>query len=482
MDSGDPPARAHGAHIPARAVEEARRHRTGGRAPDASSSPGTGATPWARTHVSLCFEVTTAQVAESWAPGPLPVRLPDGRLADRRARATYFQPRAAASLYGPSHGSPACRWHRTDVDWHGTGGSLRGMELLSFPHYATESQAAPGGAGYANKASRYLAVFHLSLPAEDPISDLEAAVRLAPDNQSGLGRRELYTALLGPGFQIPDKVRRALSVTMLTYQDTPSPPRGAPEQWTATTGWLWCAASASRLQTFCPDVEDPHLLDGLVYLSSSWRALVLRDGISFVGLANDDKRDENSFFAWGESYVRSLYTDVALLAALQRDALDDFADRLAKIGNRFEKSAEFRRLVNEVTEFRNVFWWDHVTLHGAANHILGQLQAAHRTPGLFASVVADLDAFRQQVEAQALEVSVRIQEVEEKRARTFEHAASIAVISFALPALVFAGLAVPTSEGHDISGWLVLAVGLCALILGALAGAVGDRLISRRRL
>ncbi len=332
------------------------------------------------------------------------------------------------------------------------------MELLGFPHYAGGLTVAPGKTGYSDGAIRYLAVLHLSLPAENPVGELEDAVKLAPDSEFGIRRREQYIRLLGPGFQIHDRVRRAQSVAMLTFRDRPTAPPGAPIQWTAATSWLWCAASASRLEEFCPDIEDPRLLDGLVYLSSSWRALVLRDGIGFIGLVNDT-RDETNFFAWGEAYVRSLYTDVVLLAALQRDGLDDFADRLARIGNRFEKSAEFRKLVNEVTEFRNVFWWDDVTRHGIANEILNRLHAAHRTPSLFARIVTDLDAFRQQVEANALEASVQLQEVEEKRSRTFEHAASIVAISFALPALVFAGLAVPvrglTAEATATSTCLI---------------------------
>jgi hypothetical protein len=261
------------------------------------------------------------------------------------------------------------------------------------------------------------------------------------------------------------------------------PPPGTPRQWTAADGWLWTAASATPLRQLAPDPEDPRVLDGLVYLSASWRALVLRDGVGFLGLVPDTGTDA-SFFAWGESYVRSLYTDVALLAALERDALDGFANRLAQIGNRFERSAEFRRLVNEVTEFRNLFWWEAVTRHGNANSILEQLHAAHRTPRLFSRVVADLDAFRQQVESRALEESVRVQVAEENRSRRFEHAAAVAAIAFAVPALVFAALTVPvqdvTSGIHDIPAWAVIVIGLSALVTGAIAGSVGGRWISGR--
>jgi hypothetical protein len=243
------------------------------------------------------------------------------------------------------------------------------------------------------------------------------------------------------------------------------------------------AASATPLQQFCPDTGDPDALAGTVYLSSSWRALVLRDGVGFLGLVRD-RADHASFFAWAESYIRSLYTDVTLLAALERDALDGFANRLAHIGNRFEKSQQYRRLVNEVTEFRNVFWWENVTRHGNANRILEQLHSAHGTTRLFGRVINDLDAFRQQVEAQALEASLQVQATENKRSRRFEHAASIAAIAITLPALLFAALALPiqgfTSDGHNLPPWLVIALGAGTMLAGGITGAIGGHWISRR--
>lgn len=145
---------------------------------------------------------------------------------------------------------------------------------------------------------------------------------------------------------------------------------------------------------------------------------------------------------------------------------------------------KLRQLINEVTEFRNVFWWEIVTRHGNANIILERLHAAHSTPRLFTRVIADLDAFRQLVEAQALEASVRIQEREERRSRRFERAASVAAFTITLPALVFAALALPiqglTSDGHDMPAWLIAVIGLGSMLIGAVAGAAGARWISNR--
>ena len=118
------------------------------------------------------------------------------------------------------------------------------------------------------------------------------------------------------------------------------------------------------------------------------------------------------------------------------------------------------------------------------NTILEQLHTAHRTPQLFDRIIADLDAFRQQVEAQALEASVRVQERQEKRERRFEHTVSVAAVAVTLPALVFTALALPiqgiTSDGHNLPAWLIIALGLGSMLIGAIAGAAGARWISRR--
>ena len=435
----------------------------------------------------LCFEVSGPEITE----GSLAARSLPGCPARR-------PPRGPA---GPGHLLPAPCSRRTlrparrfpavplapSADGTSIGSStLLGIELLRLPRYTSTAAAGDHARRSAGAASRYLCVLHVALDQDDPLGSLAAAVRLDPGDEACARRRDLYAGLAGPGFQIPAATRRALSVTMITSRDhlrQLRPPPGNPRPWTAADGWLWTAASATPLQQFCPDTEDPHALDGIVYLSSSWRALALRDGVAFLGLV-PDTGDNASFFAWGESYIRSLYTDVTLLAALERDALDDFANRLAHIGNRFEKSDQYRRLINEVTEFRNVFWWENVTRHGNANRILEHLHAAHGTARLFSRVIADLDAFRQQVEAQALEASVQVQAAEERRSRRFEHAASVAAIAITLPALVFTALALPvqgiTSENHELPGWLVIAIGAGSMLAGAIAGAIGGRWVSRR--
>ena len=218
------------------------------------------------------------------------------------------------------------------------GSTVLGIELLRLPPLRPQRQAArPGIAGLRAVTC---ASFMLPWTAGDPLGSLAAAVRLDPGDEACARRRDLYAGLAGPGFQIPPATRRALSVTMITSRAscgscghrrvTPGP--GRPQ--TAGCGPPprppHCSSSA-------PTPKTPMPWTGSSTCPHHGAPSSLRDGVAFLGLV-PDTGDNASFFAWGESYIRSLYTDVTLLAALERDALDDFANRLAHIGNRFEKS------------------------------------------------------------------------------------------------------------------------------------------------
>jgi hypothetical protein len=96
------------------------------------AAPPAHAMPWSRAVTCVCFEVTGPEItAGPWQPWPLPVALPNGRPADRRGRASYFQSRAAGVLYGAQDGSgPQVRWHQSAGAIRIEEGSVLGIELL----------------------------------------------------------------------------------------------------------------------------------------------------------------------------------------------------------------------------------------------------------------------------------------------------------------------------------------------------------------
>jgi hypothetical protein len=432
-----------------------------------------GTAPLERAVASIAFPVVGDDAPTDWSTGPLPLKMPDGRPAEASVRATYFQPLAASVLYG-STDRPS-RWHRLVAD--GSGRSLPvpvrvvGMELMKVPQW----RPVDGGISF-------LAVLHVELPIDNPVEALSAVVRLDRGARGVAGWRTAADRLLGPGLRIDPTWQRAISTCFLRAHGELPALDDAPGEWTRLSSWLWLAASATPFSDFPPDTEDPGLLAGVLYLSRTWRGLALRDGVGFVGVSKTAVDD--SFLASAELYTSTIYTDVVLLALLQRIGLDSFAEELSRIGNRFEKSEELRLLVNAVTEYHNVLWWDDVTQHGVANELLRRIHAARRTPELLERVTADLASFQQQVETQASESMFQAQKDDEQRARRFDRFVAVASIAFALPLLVFTCLLLPitglTAGDREFAWWQVLLIAVIAAAIGASAGHAADAYSHRK--
>jgi hypothetical protein len=146
-----------------------------------------------------------------------------------------------------------------------------------------------------------------------------------------------------------------------------------------------------------PDPEDPRLLDGIVHLSAAWGALVLRDGAAFVAMP--DATDDVFLATLAPVYVRSIYVDALLLGVLQERALNSFANRLALLDSRHARAAEIPALETELTQFRNVLWWQHITTQGPGNEIIMRYQAQHRLPALLEQIVWEFSDYSRQVES-----------------------------------------------------------------------------------
>jgi hypothetical protein len=293
--------------------------------------------------------------------------------ASTALRLTYFEPRVAEALYGLEHAS--VRWHR-DVRARLGRAELRAVEILRAPFSGSTTA---------------FAVLHVTLP-EDPLSTLFALARSSTHDDPATGRPAL-AQLLPAGTGITEG--RANTIAHLTFTDAPTVVMPQPyDHWPADRQWLWLTASATPLDGFPPDAEDASLFEGLVRLSADWRALVLRDGVAFVGLTADPGGDA-TFHAIAQTYVHSIYLDVALLGRMQVGALQELSNQIAGIRISTNRPPTLSALERRLMEIRRVLWSRHVTLHGRGNDLLDRYQAQHRLPELLQHVVADLtDASR----------------------------------------------------------------------------------------
>src|SRR5665647_1295942 len=147
---------------------------------------------------TVCFQVTGPRALADWQPGPLPIALPDGRITNADLRSTYFQPLAAAALYGSPE--QPCRWHRWIPALPGPGGraKVHGVELLDVPQWVPSDDAQ----------TSFLAMVHLELAPDQPIAALAAAVGAAPGQNGSDSWRKFIDVVLGSGFSVLPSWRR----------------------------------------------------------------------------------------------------------------------------------------------------------------------------------------------------------------------------------------------------------------------------------
>ena len=318
-----------------------------------------------------------------WPTGPLPLSIttaagffprPDSPVADRSGRLTYFEPRVAEALYGSTENP--CRWHTLISEDLFVDNPLRAVELLAT------SLLRPAG----------LAIFHFEL-GQNPHSAI-SRLAVAPRTD-----RDVLMSVLPQGVTIPDQVRRGLTISFVTFGDAPPPVMPSEyDMWKPQDQWLWLMASAVPFDRYPPDPEDTDLFAGRLRLSATWQALVLRDGIAFVGTTADSGAT-TGFHASAQMFTHSLYLDVLLLGALQISAYNELSNRLARLDTLRLAPGLLADLEERLIEVRNVLGADHVTVRGHGNELLERYRAQHRAPQLLARLVEDLTASARYVEA-----------------------------------------------------------------------------------
>ena len=229
----------------------------------------------------------------SWSPGPL--ALPWGEQAtDAPLRSTYLAFRAVHALYDPDR-----RLHRTlDTTVHDDPeGRLR---LVALECLHAHPDAAPGPA---------LGIAHIEAEGKGAVASLTRFVRPAGyvDGETPLGSLcpELF------GVESINGGRRTGSALLQV---------GGIADDLEVDQTLWQLASLNPAPPDADDIRRPPV----IRLSASWRALVLRDGTSFAWCADE----ADPFRQRAETLVSTVYTDVLLLAQLQRLVLTGLADQL----------------------------------------------------------------------------------------------------------------------------------------------------------
>ena len=326
--------------------------------------------------VPVTFEDVTAI---TWPTGPLPLTMPrDGHNVEvtKELRLTYFRSRVLRAIYER-------RWYVLR-DQPLSCANLFGVELAALPD---DLQLQSG-----------VAVYHLSL-AEQDINALARLSRLEGSPTACVTRDKLQ-AELPLGVIIEEGTRRAWTAAHATFADDSPRPLDPQLPWTPRDQWLWVTASMTPLEDYPPSPDDQSLLTSRVRLSRDWDALVLRDGIGFVGATADDG-DPANFHAVADALVHTVYLDIFLLTRLQLLAMNALADQLAQAGLTPQDRRVLSNLELRLASFRKTLWWESVSIYGRANHLLETAQEQLGLPRLMSQIIADLRDIASFVEARA---------------------------------------------------------------------------------
>ena len=324
----------------------------------------------ARQTVIAVYEVRFP-TAPAWEPGPLVLQHGQVR-STTEARSEYYSARAARVLYGDA--AHPRRWH--DASHHVIGDvEVTGVEALRV---ADEPDACG------------LAAIHLRLNRGDPVALLRALA----------GRRGAAPVGFDPQEFVGGQVKIEPGVRPFTISFVTSARRGLPRlyrhprywRWEPARQWLWALASQSDLNDYPPDPKYLEPTDNeIIRLSSDWHAVVLRDGMSVVGI-RPDRGPEDPFFGYAELYLRSIYLDAVLLGMLQKQGLVRLEERMAAALDT-SLTATMIELEREVSSFRHRLWAQHLTPHGVPNRLLAAYQRQHMLRERFEQILTQINDF-----------------------------------------------------------------------------------------
>jgi hypothetical protein len=407
--------------------------------------------------VILGLKSSSAPHAGTYVPGPLELDW-FGYPTNANLRATYLETRASEILYGKA--SLSGRWHRLfdapiaiSTDTQAAILTVAAVEIFTFQPNAGTAMS--------------LGLAHFKCSGPDAVTALHTWLAVRPGDNGHSEAALSIGRIFGDSYSAVRGGRRICSIALLIPASPPSSaishdPHADP--WSELDNFLWSCASLTPSERLPPDKDDPSLLRGRIYLSETWRALALRDGVGFVARLSDDP-----FLVLAEILVRTVYTDVALLAHLQDLELNAVANELSDIYDRRHEADSLKALVQRATVLRNQLWWDDVTTHGQGNAILRAIQDQLGTNRLFVRVMEDLAAFRAEVDSEELEATRISQERFESTIKRAGSALALATLVLGVFQINITGL----TTGVGAKWWLVIGSAATAGILGWLiAGKV----------
>lgn len=300
-----------------------------------------------------------------WLPGPLPVDYVDSDGVETKSdgawRRSKFDQKMTSVVQPDGR-----RWHRTDLPWPGASPfdvRLIGLELVAVPVFLSPARA-------------YVVLLHVELP---PGAETLDALRTLTPSHLLNARNPLVQAVRDLTGLDPDLKERVGTVAWSGYEALALPRADVPAM--AVPPGLQQARALASLNPdngIRYDADDDYWALGDRRVRGALSMSVLRDGIALVSerLAQDKYEAPRAIGA-----TRSYYVDIMLLAVMQRLAIRDLEDALARLGDDpTTMRGGVAKLDLALMRFRNRLWMTEVSNARVANEVLETLQMNHRLP------------------------------------------------------------------------------------------------------
>lgn len=338
-----------------------------------------------------------------WKSGPLPLAIRQGDrlvVADAQGRSQLLSPHAQRMV---TEGPVVARhWCWLDGDL-----AQAGFWAAEIVRYLPSTR---GG-----KARACLVLQHSSKPEGDSLDALKGVFTPLP--------ADAVSSVLPEFEQRQLRGRSAVfELRLLTARSGWGVTGPADPNLTPQDEWLWRLASGtvSAHEDFAQVLPEHRRMAisgtmfasevtpdvNLLTWSSDWQALVLRDGVGFIGRNADrdgpiaewaerklECHRDADFIDFGELYMRTVYADVFIVGDFQRWGLADLSlavvDEPGMIMGSTLRSA--RQLDSDLANFRRRDWWEHVAPGGPANGLLRAYQDQHDLSQVLARVSSDVE-------------------------------------------------------------------------------------------